>query len=308
MKRNKKLITLVLLALLCLGLAVTGSLAAFTKTNYIKRVVSTKPGNSELRFSSNYLLPLVASNFETRQIHLGETLSLSVTVCNYPQSDMTRYSSSNITFKLNVALLNADGTALSDETARSKLKINNTVLSSYTPTDITLNGGQPSMKQFTFSYAGDNIAELKNYRLRVQAVPDSSSGVSTLAADFLFSDAQPADISWTGSFYPNDIQKKTLSTQMDAFTYEIHGSAVGRLKLEFSNDLEIGQYSYAQLTKPSTSLSDGKTIIEFDVGGKDQPTSYLLQFYRKVAIPADETWTTVNGYISQPELITDSTS
>ena len=163
MKRNKKLITLVLLALLCLGLAVTGSLAAFTKTNYIKRVVSTKPGNSELRFSSNYLFSRDASgNFETRQIHLGETLSLTVTVCNYPQSDMTRFSSSNITFKLNVALLNADGTALSDETARSKLKINNTVLSSYTPTDITLNGRQPSMKQFTFSYTGDNIAEAQN--------------------------------------------------------------------------------------------------------------------------------------------------
>lgn len=309
MKRNKKLITLILLSLLCLGLAVTGSLAAFTKTNYIKRVVSTKAGNSDLRFSSNYLLPLKENGgIEARQLPLGDVFSLAVTVCNYPQSDMTRFSSSSIPFQLKVALLDSDGSNLSDQTAKSKLKINGTSLSEYNPDNITLTGGHPSMKQFTFTYSGD-INDLKNYRLRVQAVPDGSSGVSTLAADFLFSEAQAADINWKGRFYPVD-GLPTDTTQLDAFTYEIYGSAVGNLKLGFSSYLELGKYSLQQLgiTKDDLYKDNGRTYIEFKVGGEGQPTSYLLQFYRTGPIPDKETWDIVNDYILQPELTTDTTS
>ena len=96
MKHNKKLLILILLVLSCLALAVTGSVAAYNKTNFVKRVVTTKSGSNELRFSSNYLSRMEQSdntNYLDKVIRIsGAGLSVGVTVCNYPQSDITKFS------------------------------------------------------------------------------------------------------------------------------------------------------------------------------------------------------------------------
>lgn len=293
MKRNKKLIMLILLVLTCLALAVTGTLAAYNKSSYLKRVVSTMPGTNDERFSSNYLSPveLGSTSFEARQIRLSEgaDMSLGVTVCNYLQSDITKYSSGNITFSLTAELLDANGNSVAD----NPITINGNSMAGFHPSQpYTLPGGQPGMELFTFACGKDKIDSLKGCHLQVQAIPTTGAS-KTLAADFYFSASQATDLEWTGAF---SIDNNGPSTGLDAFNYDIHGSKTCTVKLWYNtNFIQISPSSLAEIDG-----TDVNGVVTFDVGGEGQPTSYRLQFYRVNGIPEGENWTTVNGYIIFP--------
>ncbi|MDY4221240.1 MAG: hypothetical protein SOX71_01885 [Candidatus Faecousia sp.] len=292
MKHNKRLLILILLVLSCLALAVTGSVAAYNKTNFVKRVVTTKSDSKELRFSSNYLSRMGrdSTDYSDKVIRIsGAGLSVGVTVCNHPQNDVTRFSSANIPFTLNVVLLDSKGVTVTDLEILSKIKVNDTPLTENFSKSATLPGGQSSMKLFTFSCSAKNAPSLKDYCLRIDAIP-TDAGMDKLGADLLLASGDAMDISWSGGFVDDQTRK---STNYDAFNYEIHGSAEGIVTLTVNSNLKISQFSLEEL-----GLSVGTSSpIQFSVGGEGKPTSYRLQFYRTGAIPADEAWTTVNGYI-----------
>ena len=111
-----------------------------------------------------------------------------------------------------------------------------------------------------------------------------------LGADLLLASGDAMDISWSGGFVDDQTRK---STNYDAFNYEIHGSAEGIVTLKINGPIQISEFSLKELG-PSVSAT---SPISFQVGGEGKPTSYRLQFYRTGAIPTDETWDTVNGYI-----------
>ena len=292
MKHNKKLLILILLVLSCLALAVTGSVAAYNKTNFVKRVVTTKSGSNELRFSSNYLSRMEQSdntNYLDKVIRIsGAGLSVGVTVCNYPQNDVTRVSSANIPFTLKVVLLDSKGVTVTDPGILSKIKVNDDSLTENFSMSATLPGGQSSMKLFTFCSKND-APSLKDYCLRIDAIP-TDAGMDKLGADLLLASGDAMDISWSGGFVDDQTRK---STNYDAFNYEIHGSAEGIVTLKINGPIQISEFSLKELG-PSVSAT---SPISFQVGGEGKPTSYRLQFYRTGAIPTDETWDTVNGYI-----------
>lgn len=289
MKRNKKLITLILLVLLCLGLAVTGSVAAYNKTSFVKRVITTKSGSNELRFSSNYLSHMrQGDSYPQKVIRIsGAGLSVGVTVCNYPQSDITKFSNSEIKFKLKVELLGPDGQAVIDGTL-SKITINETSLADFNfEEEYSLPGGKSSMELFNFVCT--DASNLKDYSLRIEAIP-TDTGMDKLGADLKLTSGEAMETAWDGGF--GDDQKR-LSKEYDAFNYVISGSAEGTVTLTVSDKIKISDFSFEELNATQTGND-----ISFHVGGEGKPTSYRLQFYRTTAIPADETWTTVNGYIT----------
>lgn len=294
MKHNKKLLILILLVLSCLALAVTGSVAAYNKTNFVKRVVTTKSGSHELRFSSNYLSRMERSNnsnYLDKVIRIsGAGLSVGVTVCNYPQNDVTRFSSANIPFTLNVVLLNPSGGTVTDSEILSKITINGTSLAVFNfEEEYSLPGGQSSMKLFTFSCSAENAPSLKDYCLRIDAIP-TDAGMDKLGADLLLASGDAMDISWSGGFVDDQTRE---SKNYDAFNYEIHGSAEGTVTLTVNSNLKISQFSLEEL-----NATQNGNNISFQVGGEGKPTSYRLQFYRTGAIPTGEKWDTVNGYIT----------
>ena len=290
MKRNKKLITLILLVLLCLGLAVTGSVAAYNKTSFVKRVITTKSGSSELRFSSNYLSPigLDITDYPDKVIRIsGAGLSVGVTVCNYPQNDVTKFSNSEIKFKLKVELLGPDGQEVTDDTL-SKITINKISLAEFgSEKEYSLPGGKSSMELFNFVCT--DASNLKDYSLRIDAIP-TDTGMDKLGADLKLTSGEAMETAWSGEFSHdnNDDPKK-----LDAFNYVISGSAEGTVTLTVSDKIKISDFSFEELNATQTGND-----ISFHVGGEGKPTSYRLQFYRTTAIPADETWATVNGYIT----------
>ncbi len=290
MKRNKKLITLILLVLLCLGLAVTGSVAAYNKTSFVKRVITTKSGSNELRFSSNYLSHMrQGDSYPQKVIRIsGAGLSVGVTVCNYPQSDITKFSNSEIKFKLKVELRAPDGKTVTDNDTLSKITINKISLDEFDfEEEYSLPGGKSSMKLFNFVCT--DASNLKDYSLRIEAIP-TDTGVDKLGADLKLTSGEAMETAWTGEFsHDNNNDPKKL----DAFNYVISGSAKGTVKLKVAGPIKISEFSFTEL---NAKVEDD--VISFDVGGEGQPTSYRLQFYRTTAIPTDETWATVNGYIT----------
>lgn len=286
MKRNKKLIALILLVLLCLGLAATGSLAAFTKTNYVKRVITTKSGSNELRFSSNYLSHMrQGDSYPQKVIRIsGAGLSVGVTVCNYPQSDITKFSSEDITFDLTVKLLDSALNPVTDSELISKIQVNNGPLKENFTTSKTLPGGKSSMELFNFVCT--DASNLKDYSLRIEAIP-TDTGMDKLGADLKLTSGEAMETAWDGGFVDDTTRS---SKEYDAFNYEIHGSAEGTVSLEIKGPIQISQFSLDEL-----GLSGATSPISFPVGGEGKPTSYRLQFYRTGAIPNTEAWPTVEG-------------
>lgn len=291
MKQNKKLVILILLVLTCLALAVTGSVAAYNKTSFVKRVITTKSGSSELRFSSNYLSPMGRndnSNYPKKIIRISDSgLNVGVTVCNYPQSDITKFSSESISFDLTVTLLDSSGNTVKDAALLSKIKVNDKPLTENSKINKTLTGGKSSMELFNFVCT--DASNLKDYSLRIEAIP-TDTGMDKLGADLKLTSGEAMETAWSGEFSHdnNDDPKK-----LDAFNYVISGSAEGTVSLEIKGPIQISQFSLDEL-----GLSGATSPISFPVGGEGKPTSYRLQFYRTTAIPTDETWDTVKGYIT----------
>ncbi|MDY4754089.1 MAG: hypothetical protein SO355_01925 [Candidatus Faecousia sp.] len=287
MKQNKKLVILILLVLTCLALAVTGSVAAYNKTSFVKRVITTKSGSSELRFSSNYLSHMrQGDSYPQKVIRIsGAGLSVGVTVCNYPQSDITKFSSEDITFDLTVKLLDSALNPVTDSELISKIQVNNGPLKENFTTSKTLPGGKSSMELFNFVCT--DASNLKDYSLRIEAIP-TDTGMDKLGADLKLTSGEAMETAWSGEFSHdnNDDPKK-----LDAFNYVISGSAEGTVTLTVSDKIKISQFSLDELGLSGDTTSP----ISFPVGGEGKPTSYRLQFYRTGAIPNTEAWPTVEG-------------
>ena len=177
---------------------------------------------------------------------------------------------------------------MTDSKLLSKIKVNDDSLTAGFTKSATLPGGKSSMELFTFACSKDDAPSLKDYCLRIDAIP-TDAGMDKLGADLLLASGDAMDISWSGGFVDDQTRK---STNYDAFNYEIHGSAEGIVTLTVNSNLKISQFSLEELNATQTGND-----ISFPVGGEGKPTSYRLQFYRTGAIPTGEAWTTVNGYI-----------
>ena len=290
MKQNKKLVILILLVLTCLALAVTGSVAAYNKTSFVKRVITTKSGSNELRFSSNYLSRMGrdSTDYQEKVIRIsGAGLSVGVTVCNYPQSDITKFSSESISFDLTVTLLDSSGNTVKDAALLSKIKVNDKPLTENSKINKTLTGGKSSMELFTFTCSAEDAPSLKDCSLRIAAIPTAPSMDKKLGADLKLTSGEAMETAWTGEFSHdnNDDPRK-----LDAFNYVISGSAEGTVTLTVSDKIKISDFSFKELKATQTGND-----ISFQVGGEGKPTSYRLQFYRTGAIPNTEAWSTVEG-------------
>lgn len=151
MKKSTKLAVGILLAVTCLALAVTGSFAAYTRTRYAKRVVTTKAGTGGMPFSSNYLDPISnpedpAYNEKTFNVGNGTGLSIPLTICNYPRNEIAKFSSTDITYKLKIELY---GTETVPDNLKANLKINGTPLSSWdSEASHTLPGGSSHLDRY----------------------------------------------------------------------------------------------------------------------------------------------------------------
>ncbi len=291
MNRHSHKLRILLLSLMCIGVLAGGTYAAYTKSAHHKWVVAAQETPSDLRFSSNYLASCDWKNlsYVTRLVSAGgDTVTIGVTVCNYPQNDLSRVNDSDITYTLRTQLVKEDGSDASVEGLT--IQINNSAFG--TSLSGTLTGGVASQNLYRITLSAADLKKLENVYLQIAAIPDASSAAATenkaLAARLRILPAAAQATLWTGRFADT-----AACTSLDAFNYEIQGSAQGKVTLRWdSNKVALSPWSRALLT------ADDGNPITFSVGGADQPTSYRLQFYRTCPIPADEDWNIVNTYVT----------
>ena len=288
MNRHSHKLRILLLSLVCIGVLAGGTYAAYTKSAHHKWVVAAQETPSDLRFSSNYLASCPRENltYVTRLVSAGgDTVTVGVTVCNYPQSDLSRVNDSDITYTLQTRLVKEDGSAASVEGLTVRINESNFGAS----LSGTLTGGVASQNLYRIILSAADLGKLENVYLQIAAVPEDASAAATenqaLAGRLRILPAAAQATLWTGHFADTP-----ACTSLDAFNYEIQGSAQGKVTLSWdSSKVALSPWSRALL-----NAGDGNPIT-FPVGGADQPTSYRLQFYRTCPIPADETWDSVKA-------------
>ena len=266
-------------------LIVSGSFAAYTSFNSVKRVVSTDR-RSDTMFGSNYLtlLNLTDNNYSIRRITLSEEddkNTFTVKVCNYAWGDESLYNTKDITYTVKANLIAMDGGKLPESI--TKIKINDTTTFHANGECELINQELKTGKAKENTYIFELPAELKNkIEIQIVAKPtdESAEAVNSqkLAAVISFADYESVK-SWTGHFL--DSQTGRIPADYDAFNYEISGNGAGRVTMTWPESLQLSKWT-----------TDGKQVTgpySFDVDGAT--TAVQFQFYRNPENKIDaQTW------------------
>ena len=156
-------------------LIVSGSFAAYTSFNSVKRVVSTER-RSDTMFGSNYLtlLNLTDNNYSIRRITLSEEdgkNTFTVKVCNYAWGDESLYNTKDITYTVQAKLIAMDGGKLPESI--TNISINAIPFKANGECELTsqkLSAGKASENTYSFELP----AELKN-KIEIQIVVEPTS-------------------------------------------------------------------------------------------------------------------------------------
>lgn len=265
-------------------LIVSGSFAAYTSFNSVKRVVSTER-RSDTMFGSNYLtlLNLTDNNYSIRRITLSEEAdknTFTVKVCNYAWGDESLYNTKDITYTVQAKLIAMDGGNLPESIAQ--IKINDTEFNANGERKLT-NQELKTGKAGENTYRFELPAELKNkieIQIVVEPVSESVEAVNSqkLAAVISFADYESVK-SWTGHFL--DSQTGRIPADYDAFNYEISGNGAGTVTMTWPESLQLSKWTTdgKQVTGPYSFYVDGAT------------TAVQFQFYRNPENKIDaQTW------------------
>ena len=254
-------------------LIVSGSFAAYTSFNSVKRVVSTER-RSDTMFGSNYLtlLNLTDNNYSIRRITLSEEdgkNTFTVKVCNYAWGDESLYNTKDITYTVKATLIAMDGGKLPESITNISINaIPFNANGECTLTSQELRAGKAKENTYRFELP----AELKNkieIQIVVEPTIESEEAVNSqkLAAVISFADYESVK-SWTGHFL--DSQTGHIPADYDAFNYEISGNGAGTVTMTWPVSL--------QLSKWTTGGEQATNSYSCDVDGAT--TAVQFQFYR----------------------------
>ena len=255
-------------------LIVSGSFAAYTSFNSVKRVVSTER-RSDTMFGSNYLTPLnlTDNNYSIRRITLSEEdgkNTFTVKVCNYAWGDEALYNTKDITYTVQAKLIAMDGGKLPESI--TNISINAIPFKANGECELTsqkLSAGKASENTYRFELP----AELKNkieIQIVVEPTSESEEAVNSqkLAAVISFADYESVK-SWTGHFLDSQANGRTPD-DYDAFNYEISGNGAGTVTMTWPESLQLSKWT-----------TNGKQVTgsySFEVDSAT--TAVQFQFYR----------------------------
>ena len=266
-------------------LIVSGSFAAYTSFNSVKRVVSTER-RSDTMFGSNYLtlLNLTDNNYSIRRITLSEEdgkNTFTVKVCNYAWGDESLYNTKDITYTVQANLIAMDGGKLPESITNISINaIPFNTNGECTLTSQELRAGKAREKTYRFELP----AELKNkieIQIVVKPTSESEEAVNSqkLAAVISFADYESVK-SWTGHFLDSQANGRTPA-DYDAFNYEISGNGAGTVTMTWSESLQLSKWT-----------TNGKQVTgsySFEVDSAT--TAVQFQFYRNPENKIDaKTW------------------
>lgn len=263
----------------CIALLTTGTFAAFTTVDYIKRVVSTTKGERP-RFSSNYLYLVDGKSnaFSARRVTptpVGEDgYTFTVEIYNFLYGSKSEVNAKEIQYQLKVTLKDGSGNSLT--TGYDGVTIDGQPPSGgvYTGATQVMPAGTPTTNSYVF-YVPKSLADHIVFEAVAEPVGGyySATGGQKLAANIKLSSYSKVS-NWTGKFIDTTTDRSVNG--YDGFNYEINGNGAGTVTLTWNS--EILQISPWFKDDVSATGSDGS--LTFVVNSETQ-SAYQLQFYIK---------------------------
>ena len=298
-RRTSNLLIIINCSLACMFLLIAGSLAAYTSLSNAKRTISTV-GSKQL-FSSNILLEY---DKEKNDIQ-GKSMSFStdgdivfkVSVCNYAQGDAGKYASENITYKINVSLIDQNGNTVRDQSVLSGYKWENMSFSESQEVNDTLKGGTESKNIYSVTVP---VADMKKYKIRITAVPDNNR-YKPLGRILYFSE-DIASSEWRISYLSDELKQEAYD--LGCIHIKLTGSEYATLTLTWNPEyVQIDPWFLEDIKKDenASATADNKSLT-FTAGGDTGKNQYNIAFYRTNPVHGDdskaETWNNIKSYIS----------
>lgn len=298
-RRTPNLLIIINCSLACMFLLIAGSLAAYTSLSNAKRTISTV-GSKQL-FSSNILLEY---DKEKNDIQ-GKSMSFStdgdivfkVSVCNYAQGDAGKYASEDITYKINVSLIDQNGNQVTDQTVLSGYRWGDTSFSALQEVNGTLNGGIESKNTYSVTVP---VADMKKYKIRITAVPDNNR-YKPLGRILYFSE-DIASSEWRISYLSDELKQKAYD--LGCIHIKLTGSEYAKLTLTWDSEhVQIDPWFLEDINNDNNAAvgTDNKSLT-FTAGGDTGKNQYNIAFYRTNPVHGDdskiETWDDIKSYIS----------
>lgn len=281
-------------------LLIAGSLAAYTSLSNAKRTISTV-GSKQL-FSSNILL-----EYDKESAVQGKSMSFStdgnavfkVSVCNYAQGDDGKYASEDITYKINVSLIDQNGKTVTDQSVLSKYKWNDISFSLTQPTEGTLTGGKALNNIYSVTVP---TADMKKYKIKITAVPTNTQ-YKPLGRIIYFSE-DVASSEWKITYLSDEQNQKAYD--LGCIHIKLTGSEYASLTLKWNSEhVQIDPWFLEDIKKDtnvSETVGEDNNSLTFTAGGDTGKNQYNIAFYRTSPVHGDdskfETWDDIKSYIS----------
>ena len=222
-----------------------------------------------------------------------------VSVCNYAQGDAGKYASEDITYKINVSLIDQNGNQVTDQDVLSGYKWGNTSFSVLQEVKGTLNGGTESKNTYSVTVPA---ADMKKYKIRITAVPDNNR-YKPLGRILYFSE-DIASSEWRISYLSDELKQNAYD--LGCIHIKLTGSEYATLTLKWNPEhVQIDPWFLEDIkNNGNASVTVGTDIksLTFTAGGDTGKNQYNIAFYRTNPVHGDdsktETWDNIKSYIS----------
>ena len=314
MKKEKtNLLIIINCSLACIFLLLASSMAAYTSLSNAKRTISTV-GSKQL-FSSNILF-----EYEKEEDIQRKSMSFStegnstfkVSIYNYAQENPEKYASEDITYEINISLLDNNGTAVTDQTILSVYKWEDKSFFEQSELVGTLKENKKSEKTYSITVPGQYM---KNYRIKITAVP-TKTGYQSIGRIISFSEDVAAS-AWRINYLSDE--QNQAAYDLGAIHIRLTGSEYAQLTLTWDNThVQIDPWFLEDMRKNTSiyvknEVSGDSSTLTFKAGGETGTNQYTITFYRTNPVHADDTtkesWENIQSYIRlTSEKLTESTT
>jgi hypothetical protein len=307
-KETGKKIIIVNFCLAAILALIAISLAAYTSLSSAKRVVSTT--STDQLFSSNVLYAYKANQESpsTRAMSFsasGDNL-FQFNVCNYAQGDKTTWATKDISYVLSVKLLDSSGNAVTDSDVLSAYQLDGKSFASLASNNqITINK--------TLTYSAAKVAEdtytvtvpskyMSDYKILITAECNISQ--YDPIGRLILTTESSVSTHWRGTFTDSIVGSAAHKpSELGSINTRISGQENEIMVISWDTNYveidpwfleDIGSKNYTIKTDSST----GVKIMQFEVGGENQPSQYQISFYRTTSAKSlDETWEEMKKHI-----------
>lgn len=337
-KHNKKIALACVIALVII-LLIPLSYAAYTSVTSARRVVSTANAADSL-FSSNYLSILPKGDmgknnagskehaYKNRYVSYqtgSETQAVYVSVCNYAQGYLAKWSDKDINYHIEFSLVDLENHELIDDQKTYKDTSGNTIRGAdilkknfKVSADIATSGSEnipctytgKSLKYVSSSGSQDmytvfldtTYADIVGVKIEVITEDNSPaySGYGLGGVLCLSGYVTEASSGWNGEIQETSANVGDLDTGSEKYTgfnYEVSGAGAGTVTVTWDEKMfAISDIFLEDMEKYITSKTNNS--ISFKVGEADQDDRFFIQFYRVSQSDKDEKWEKVKSAFS----------